>query len=106
VKTAVGGNPNEPACVKQKEHCSKCSPCSAGELGAESLAALSRLGLFIEQISAQKELALLAAASAWETDGASAAIKIAKHAIHAVKLLASRLILMPEFYIKEANPDI
>lgn len=47
-----------------------------------------------EQISAQNVPGALAAASAWDTDGANAATRIARHAIKAVKYLVNRLAAM------------
>jgi hypothetical protein len=88
-----GGRPKEGECVKQKGQCSKCVRCSAGaELCSGFPAALSDLLPWAVQISLEGEKLLLPdAATAWEIDGASAAIRIAKQAIHAVKRCLYRL---------------
>jgi hypothetical protein len=69
-------------------------PVFAGKEESElcSLTALISLSPDVEQISAHEKFLLLALASACETAGASDAMRIAKHAIHAVHRLNSRLI--------------
>jgi hypothetical protein len=52
----------------------------------------------VEHISVNKESGAAIAANACETVGASDAIRIAKHAIQAVKRLVDRLIPMAGFY--------
>jgi hypothetical protein len=51
----------------------------------------------VEHISIHREPGVFAAASAWEIDGASDAIRIAKNAIHAMKRLVTRSVLMARF---------
>ena len=79
--------------MKQNGQCSTCMPPWAGaELCSGLPAALSDLTPWAVQISREAEkLFLPDAATAWEIDGASAAIRIAKQAIHAVKRCLYRL---------------
>lgn len=86
-----GGKPQDAACVKQNGQCSKCIPSLAG-LERCAPSAWCALRPFAVQISLETDkLPLAETASAWEIDGASAATRIAKHAIHAVMRCLYRL---------------
>lgn len=81
-----GGNPNEPAWVRQNGQCSICIALSVGIddlTGLSASATLTNLEPVTEQISVQEKSEPFAAATAWEIEGASDASKIAKNAIHA-----------------------
>src|SRR4051812_46818509 len=92
----AGGRPKEAACVKQNGQCSKCMPFSTGATGTKARSglpfALCELLPWAVQTSFAVEKPFLAeAASAWEIEGASDAIRIAKQAIQAVKRCLYRL---------------
>ena len=61
-------------------------------------ATLTNLAPVVEQISIQEVLEPLAAAKAWEIDGASNASSIAKQAIHAANGRIAFFIPIGEFY--------
>jgi hypothetical protein len=87
-KASVGGNPNEPAWVKQKGQCSEWTAVPAGAVGVAGILALALLfdlAPATEQISVQKRLEPLLEAIAYEMDGASRDMRTAKLAIQAVK---------------------
>lgn len=80
-----------PPCAWQKGQCSKAligSPCSDD---CDAVSSLTNLSPADEQISAQSERGLPPSESAWEIDGASAAIRITMQAIAAVIRLNSRV---------------
>ena len=96
----MGGNPNDPTWVRQKGQCSECIAFSAGVddlTGFWLSATLTNLAPVVEQISIQEKSEPFAAANAWEIDGASAAIKIAKHAIQAANFLVALFIPICQF---------
>lgn len=97
-KSAAGGKPAETAWFKQNGQCSKWVACSAGAGDCVSCAA-STITILLPatvQISIHAFGAFLAAATAWEIEGASDAIKIAKQAIQQANLCVDFFILMVE----------
>jgi hypothetical protein len=82
----VGGKPNEAACVEQNGQCADCITLSDDDpepASSSPTAALTNLTPDVEQTSIHAMSAPRATDKAWEIDGASAAIKIARHAAQA-----------------------
>lgn len=85
LNSAEGGIPKLTACIMQNGQCSKWVVWLTGSGDCLSLSICTSLLPLTEQISTHVLGALLAAAIACETDGASAAIRIAHMAIHNVR---------------------
>ena len=98
LKAKAGGMPSEPPWGRQNGQCSTPRVEFFSWKGEPAVpSSLTSFMPWTEQISVQIELALLADASAWDMDGASAANRIAIPVIHAANRLVCQEEIMARF---------